>query len=151
MKEAWIVSNHLCLLKYPKLVLNYYNTQNILFLIKSEILTLLFKYVSQHIWKSCYRKLISDVLWETKKAHWKILIMYVHMCVAKSMCTHTFMTDTHTHKLLIHNDKKITRVNVKFREKLITPHKQFAKVTTELNGWHEAHKGAIRVEWCKGK
>ena len=34
------------------------------------------------------------------------------MCMfvwAKSMGTHTFMTDTHTHKLLIHNDKKINQ------------------------------------------
>ena len=53
MKEAWIVSNCLCLLKFPKVALDYCNILRIFLLIKSEILALLLKYVSQHIWKQC--------------------------------------------------------------------------------------------------
>lgn len=62
MKEAWIVSNCLRLLKYPRVALDYCNILRIFFLIKSEILALLLKYASQHIWKQCYRKVIPDVL-----------------------------------------------------------------------------------------
>ena len=62
MKEAWIISKSLGLLKYPKALLDYCNIVRIFFLIKGEILALHLKNVSQHIWKHCYRKAIPDVL-----------------------------------------------------------------------------------------
>lgn len=45
-KEAWIVSNSLCLLKYPTALLDCCNIWRIFFLIKGEILAL---YLKTHI------------------------------------------------------------------------------------------------------
>lgn len=43
IKEAWIVSHSLCLLKYPTALLDCCNILRIFFLIKSEIFALYFK------------------------------------------------------------------------------------------------------------